>query len=399
MPNQQSTGVTAVETVDGDAGDQQRPAPTGQTRDDFHARERAAFLAGAPDEGDAAEGGGEEQEQPKPKKVIGAPKPDVEDDADDDAADAEPDLAVDAAPDDDDEDESDSAADDDADQDDEDELAAKAKADPELAKRLAAVRRTEQRHREGMARERASFDRERSEWQSQAKQLTEAQKRFESLAARVRYNPTAVLRELGLIEDDFEAAAQHIASHSKAAGVTPAHRAAAERAMREREAADKATRAEERVEKLEQTIAQRERQAAEEQEVTAYLGRVARKATDETPLTKALVAKNPTRAREDLAVTAFALAQKLGQRPKAAAVVAAHEKKLARQLRDLGIEPPTAKPPAGKGAAAGKAKPGAAIVAPTKTEPAAHVNGATVLPTRVVIPSRDEMVRELEELS
>ena len=358
-----------------------RAAPTGLTRDEFHAKEKAAFLAGmGQDDPDPDR----PPDKAKPKKVIGAP---VEDD---DEADDEP---ADAAP----EDDEDEAADEDEDEDDED-IAAKPDADPELAKRREAMRQTERRQRASLARDRQAFESERSEWKAQSKAVADAQKRFDDLAARVRYNPTAVLRELGMTEDDFEGAAQHIAAHSKAAGVTPAHKAAAERAMREREAADKASNAEKRVEKLEQTIADERQQAAIARETEAYLGRVVRKVGEDSPLTHRLVAKNPARAKQALAATALELAQKLGQLPKSKAVIAAHEKKLTRELRDLGIAPPAAGAAPAKGAKTAGGKPKSAA-RPTPAPTPSHVNGMSVLPSRVTIPGRDEIVKELEELS
>lgn len=372
------------------------------TRDDYHAKERAAFLAGSGTDDTAAdvEEPGEQTEKPKPKKVIGARTDEDDNAADEDSEtetepETEPADPAEPEPDDDDDDDEEDEPDADDDDDEDEDLAEKTKADPELAKRLAAVRRTEQRHRETMQRERAAFERERSEWQAQSKQVSDAQKRFEGLAARVRYNPTAVLRELGLTDDDFEAVAQHVAAHSKAAGVTPAHRAAAERAMREREAADKAASAEDRVAKLEQTIAARDQQAAADRELDKYFRRVVRKAGDDSPRVKALVAGDPATARAELEVTAFELAQKLGRLPKSKELIAAHEKKIARQLKRYGVE--SAKP-AGKPKPGAVEKPGAKPVVKPKVEPAG-INGATILPTRVTIPTREEMVAELEALS
>lgn len=401
--------MTAETADDSDAGEQRRSAPAGMTRDEYHAKERAAFLSGAGTDDETADVEEPEVEQPKPKKVIGA-RTDEDDNAEDEDVDVDQDeepvkpkaKAKSAVEPDDDEDLNEDEDDDDDERDteeddDEDDLAAKAKDDPELAKRLSAVRRTEQRHREAMQRERAAFERERDQWQQQSKQVSEAQKRFDALAARVRYNPTAVLRELGLTEDDFEAAAQHIASHSKAAGVTPAHRAAAERAMREREAADKASSAEDRVAKLEQTIAQRDQQAAADRELDVYFRRVARKAGDDSPRVKALVAADPASARAELEETAFELAKKLGRLPKSKELIAAHEKKIVRQLKRYGVDSPTAKPAAGKPKPG--AKPDAAATDKPVTKPRVEINGATVLPTRVTIPTREEMVAELEGLS
>lgn len=374
---------TAAEADEGDEAEA-RPAPTGLTRDQYHDRERAAFLA----ELGAGEGDGEAA---KPAKAKPAPVESSDDDDDDDD-DAEPDEDEDddaeTVASDDDEDEEGGAED--VEPDDEDDLADKAKADPELAKRLAAVRRTDQRQRERFAQERSAFDRERSEWQAQRQQLVDAKDRFDKLAARVRYNPTAVLRELGLTDDDFEGAAQHIASHSKAAGVTPAHRAAAERAMRDREAADEAKALRAEVKELKDGLTANQREAAEQREAEVYVGRVLKRATDETPLTQQLIAKNPTKARADLTITAFKLAQKLGQLPKTRAVIAAHEKKLARELRDLGIEPPAKGAKPAVAAKPAPAKPGA--------KPAPAAAAATETNGRVKFPTRDEMIREMTEL-
>lgn len=386
-----------------EAGEQEqhRPAATGMTRDEFHAKERAAFLAGAGQDEPTEDK--PEPDKPKPKKIIGAPVDD-EDDADEEPVEAEADDDADDSDDDEseDDDEDDAAADDDeADED----LAAKDDADPELAKRREAMRQTERRQRASLARDRAAFEAERNEWKTQSKTVTDAQRRFDDLVARVRYNPTAVLRELGLTEDDLEGAAQHVAAHSKAAGVTPAHKAAAERAMREREAADKATNAEKRVAKLEETIEQERREAAAQRELDVYFRRTFRKADDTAPRVKALVAADPKAARAELEVTALELAQKLGRLPKPSAVVAAHEKKIARQLKRYGVEsaaPAAIAPAKDAKPGAGKPKPGAKpTTTESKREPGPHpsINGMTVLPTRVTIPGRDEIVKELEELS
>lgn len=384
------TGAAAGADDSGGEQEQRRPAPTGLTRDDFHAKERAAFLAGAEADG---EGDAEEtRAKPvaaKPAKVIGAP---VDDDDDDEPA---LEVEVDAAADDDDE----GVVEPDADEpepDDEDaaddEVAAK---DPALAKRMAVMRRTEQRQREAFTRERTAFEQERAGWQTERRQLTASKQRFDELSARAKYDSYSVLRLLGVPDDDMEVHAQHLYSRSKAATVKPEHRAAADREMRLREAADEAKRATAETAELKQTLEQRDQQAANAREAEAYLGRVVRKVDDATPLTKALVAKNPTKARDALMKTTLDLVKKLGgQLPKAAQVAAAHEKKLVRELRDLGIgiEPPAGSTPA-KGAPAIKAKPGTAAVVAAKAKPAARVNGA------VVIPSRSEMVAELEGLT
>ncbi len=325
--------------------------------------------------------------KPAGKTGKGKPAP-VE--ADDEDADLE---AVDEDADEIDEDLDEEDEDIDEEVDDEDDLAAKAKADPELAKRLAAVRKTEQRQRQALERDRAAFDRERTEWQAQARQLTEAQQGFQRLAARAKYDPTAVLIALGLKEDDLEAAAQHVYARSKAPAVKPEHRAAADRAMKEREYADELAQTRRELKELREGLTTREQQAKEQAEVDQYLGRMAKIVTAdklEAPLVKARLAANPKAAREGLAVTAYKIAQKTGERPKPAVAIRAYERELQRLRRELGGEPAAAASgaagakPAAKPA---KAKPGA--------KPAPAVDVETDADAEVTHPSRDQLLREL----
>jgi len=297
-------------------------------------------------------------------------------------------------------DEADEDIDADAEEDDgdEDDLATKADADPELAKRLAAVRKTEQRQRQALERDRAAFDRERTEWQAQTRQLTEAQQGFQRLAARAKYDPTAALLGLGLKEDDLESAAQHIYARSKAPAVKPEHRAAADRAMKEREHADELAETRRELKELREGLTTREKQAAEQAEVDQYLGRITKIASSErlaeklkleAPLVRARLAANPKATRDGLAVTAYKLAQKLGERPKPAAVIRAHEKELQRLRRELAGET-TAQPAVG---AKPSGKP-AAKPAKAGAKPAIAADDDTTGEVRH--PSRDELLRELK---
>ncbi len=272
--------------------------------------------------------------------------------------------------------------------------------DPALKKRLDAVTRTEQRQRAALERDRAAFALERTEWQQQGRQLLEHKQRFDSLAARAKYDSYSVLRELGVADEDMEIHAQHLYSRSKSAAVKPEHRAAADRSLREREVADKATKAETEVEKLRGELAEREQRAAADREIDVHLARVLRKAGEDAPLTKALIAKNPRKAREALMVTTAEVARKLGGvwPPKASAVIAAHERKERRELRDRGIEPParSGAAPAPAPAPAAKAAPAAAPAKPKAGAKATPAPASTVLANGVVYhPSNDELLREL----
>lgn len=399
--------ATEIETEAGDDGEtaNERPTPAGLTRDQFHARERAAFLAssGATDDGDgAADGAAEEVDEQaettkpgkrpaaKPAKPATKPAP-VETDDDDDDADAEPAETVDDE--DDDKDDDDDAGDRDVETDDDEDDAEEGDAakdddkDPELAKRMAAVRRTEQRQRQQLERDRASFDRDRAQWAAERTKLTEHRQRFDKLAERVKYDSYSVLRELGVSDDDMVLHAQHLYARSKDAAVKPEHRAAADRALREREVADKASKAETEVEKLRRELAERDERAAIDRDMDAYFDRAIRKVTDEAPHTKTLVAKSPRRAREALAETALELFKKNGERPGVKALIAAHEKKEQRWRLARGIDAPaaTGKSANGKKPAAEAAKPDG------KKKPANGANG------RPRIPTRAEMLAELEE--
>ena len=323
------------------------------------ADENAALLAEL--EAEQAAAGGTPAAKPA-KAAKPAPDPDDADDGDanEDAAPSEDDDAPSDL-----DDEDDEGADKDPD-DEDDELAAAAGKDPELAKRLAAVRRTEQRQREQLKRDRETFDRERSDWHSQTRTVTEAQKRFETIAARAKYDPAGALTALGLTDADMEYAAQQVYARSPAAAKKEGYREAAERAMREREAADELRAARAEIGEVKKTLAERDQQAAVQRELDAYFGRAIRKVDDTTPRTQKLIASYPKRARAELAATALELVEKT-KRPlpeiKPKELLAAHEKKIARRLRMYGIEDaaPAADPaapakPNGKKPAAAPAK-------------------------------------------
>lgn len=270
-------------------------------------------------------------------------------------------------------------------EDDADELATK---DPELAKRLRVIRQTEQRQRTQLAGERAAFERERSEFRQQSRQVIEGQQRFEQLSARVRLDPVAVLTALGVgqSDDDWEYVAQQAIVHSKKYADQKEYRTAAQRARESREAAEASAANAKRIADLEKKLTERDQQTAAERDVERYFARVTRKADDSTPRVKALIASRPKYARQELAKTALALGQKLGGMPTAKQLLAAHEKKIARQLRIYGVAGETgAKPANAKSAGAatnGAKKPAAAAAQPD--------DGQTI-----TIPSRDELLREL----
>lgn len=319
------------------------------------------LLAGLQAEEAAAQG-----DKPAPKAPPAKAKPAAEDA--DDAADE---------PEEEDDDEDGGDDEDELEDDDED-----ASSDPETDRRLDAVRRADERRRQAFDRERAAFDLERAE---HAKSLA----RFESMKSRVRSNPTAVLRELGVTDDDLEHIAMHVAAHSKAPGVTPAHRAAAEQAARLREIEDRAKAAEEKAAAAEKAAQEREARAEADRVVDKFMRRVVRTVGDDAPLTKALVESKPVRARRELEVVAFELGQKHGSLPKPAKVIAVYERRLARRLEPFGVGKPA--PATSTGAKPAPAKP-AVVARNGKSKPA-----PAAAPARNGTPSRDDLLRELQE--
>lgn len=336
----------------------------------------------------------------------GAEKPGAKDEPDEDdieSVDDDDDADLES----DDEGESDADGDDadgddeDAEEEPDDEAAVAAKKDPELAKRLAAVERTERRHRERRDRERTEFDRERSSFQTETKAHREQLARFEQAVARAKYDPAGVLEALGLSVDDMGYAGEQAYARSKAAAADPKYRQAADRAMREREMADGHNKTAAELAELKQSLKQRDDQAAADRVLDDYFGRVTRKATDETPRVKALIAADAAAARAELEETAFRLAKKLGRLPKPAQVLAAHEKQIARMLRRYGVD---GSAPAGESDKAEK-KPDAAGRKPDKAskaaKPAAGAKPAEHTDRKpngeIHHPSRDELLAELRD--
>lgn len=358
------------------------------TREQQHVRDRAAFLAEAGDD-DAA--GADEAAKAKVKK----PAPVDEDDDLGDDLDDDEDLDDEVAESEDDDDAEDDDESDDAD--DVDELAAKAKADPELKKRLDAVRKTEQRGRAALARDRETFDRERADWQAQAKQILESHQRFEKLSARAKYDPTGVLLALGLTEDDLEHAGKQVYARSKSASVKPEHRDAADREARAREHADELATLRREQDELKKTIAERDRLASADAQIETMIARASRvaKTAEDAPLTKQYLAANPKKARAELEKVAARLARKLGALPSPRQVVRAHEKQRLRELGDMGVKLDT---PSQKAAAARidtklavppKGKPIAKPVPKVDDKPAERINGAGIK-----LPSKADLLAE-----
>lgn len=304
------------------------------------AADRAAFLDDdfAGDDGAARPSDTKADPKADPKKPAPVAKKAAADDEDadlDDELDDATSTTTDA-----DEDEADLVDDDDSDLEDEEEEAAKAKVDPEVAKRLAAVRRTEERAREQLARERQKLDAERETWNTQQKERLAKLERFEQLATRARYNVVEVLSELGVGEDDFEEAAREIYAHSKKAASDPKLKEATARSRRERELADEVKALKAKFEEREKTEAEKQQEAEVRRGIEHYVSSVAKAVPDTLPLAKQLIRSNPAKAHAKIEAIAAKIARENpGTVPDAKLVLRELEKDRRRTLRDLGIDP------------------------------------------------------------
>lgn len=365
------------------------------TRDEELARDRAAFLA---DDDADVEDDASSKASSKTTTSTDDDDDDEDDDLDDDDDDVEEDdVLVDDDDEDEDEDDDHGEDQDDDDEDDEDE---DGKVDAATSKRLDKVRRTDKRLRERReadfrARE-ATIQRTVDEW----KPRIEKSERNEKLIARLT-NPFEVgdvLRELGMKEDDFEAASQTVFAQSKKFADDPKARAAIAQHKRDRELHEEIARLKAKDEARETADREAKEQAAQAESAMRFMRKI-EKATDaeQYPLAAKQLAKNPKRFRERVAEVAVKLWDKTGEQPSIARVLRRYEKRQRAELADLGLDvSATAKTETQ--ASKTTSKNGAVKTKP-KTEPktgekttAKTSNGA------VEIPTRDEILRELEDL-
>jgi hypothetical protein len=294
---------------------------------DSLAAQRAATLAAL----EAGEHLGEDAEPEKPAAKKPAEKVEQTEVADEKESDKDVDEDEDLDEDDDEED-----LDDDAD--DEEDGAQVAK-DPEVAKKIAQVQKAERRAKEMLARERATFDREREAFVAEWKPKVEAAEKFAQLKNKARYDLVSVLQELGLSEDDFEDGARELYAYSKKGAADPANKAAVARARKERELADEIRELKKWRDEREATDQKR---LAEEEQIRqgkAIVGKIAKAVSDEQPLLKHLLATNVDRGEEILAAAAGQLWDELGSQPSRKRVLKRAERLYRTELKRLGIDP------------------------------------------------------------
>ncbi len=324
--------------------------------------DKAAFIAGVV--GDSA---------PKPDSTPPKPAP-ADDDSD---LDEDEDLETAAKDADEDIDEEDEKPDDDSDLDEEDDE--DKDADKDTAKRIDKVKRTDKRLRERResdfkARE-ASIQKTIDEWQPRIEKAEAFEKRF---ARGVNpYDVADVLADLGLKEEDFEAASQTLFARTKKFADKPETRETVARMKELRELRDEAKENKKWRDERDARDKQAAEEAAAERRTAAFLESTTKATTEKTPLAAALIEKNPARAHAQIAEIAGRYIDEHGVMPTPKQVIIALEKSRRQDLRDLGVDPKSitsvAAAKKATDAPADKAKPAA-----KKTDkPAAKSDGKT----------------------
>jgi hypothetical protein len=239
-----------------------------------------------------------------------------------------------------------------------DEEVDKGKPDPEVAKRLAQVQRTDKRLREQREAHFAARERELVAREEQLKPHVSELERFEKLKSRGFVGMIdALAAELNASEDEIDLAARRFYAMSKAGKADPKLKAAVDALEKER-LRDKELESIKKKLEEQETEKQRAAQADEERRfVDSYLGKVAKAATDKTPIAKKLLAADPQGANIELGHVAQQLGQQLGRLPEPHEVVIAFEKQQRRLLRRFGIDPKTLAPSASTTTTTTAAKP------------------------------------------
>lgn len=276
---------------------------------------RAAFLAGE----DVAD-------EPKAEKA------EVEDDDSDlEDEDAEETVA------------SDEDSDPDADLDEEDDEKEE-KPDADTAKRLSQVYRTdkhvrEQREKDFAARDR-QFAQERDAFVAEWKPKVEAAEKFERAVERINVDPIGVLTALKLKPEAYEHTAQVLYTLAKAKD-DPKAQAAVAKLIKDRELEDKLDSVTKKLEEQEKTAKERAAEAAADAQWNEFFTKVEKHVGDKTPLAKALLKSNPTKARERITIATEKFVRANNRLPSEREIAIAVEKDRRQALRDMGIDPKT----------------------------------------------------------
>lgn len=246
-----------------------------------------------------------------------------------------------------------------AEQEDEQESEEEAKAEPaeepappedaELTKRLEAIQKAEERQKASVEEYKRQAEQAVAAKEAELAPKLEELKNFEKVREQAAYDPVGALTALGLKPDSFEHAARLLYSMRPGAEQDPRTRDAAQRAMRERKHGDELSTLKEELQALKQAQVEREQQAQQAQEqaqkeqaIGQYLDKIASSVTDETPLVKNMLAKNPEKTKKLLREIGDQLADEYQMLPEPADIAKRFEQVRRAELEELGIDPDAA---------------------------------------------------------
>lgn len=269
---------------------------------------------------------------------------------------------------------------------------------------MAAVRKAEQHARRQLATERATmladFDQQRAAWQTKVAKATEIETRI----ANARQDPLAAMAALGFAESDYEAVGRLLYAHSPEGQKDPRHKAAAAQTLAQREQQTAMEKLQAKLDALEKDVTSRQEQADQRMRAERYVASVEKAATDETPLFKSAVSKNPDKTRAKLYEIALALYRDSGPSddlrddPTPAEVLRAYEAHRAAELEELGIDPKLI----GRPAAAAAPTPALAPTPAASARPAATLSpsgaGAPAVTRPNTPPNRDDVLAALAKM-
>jgi hypothetical protein len=266
--------------------------------------------------------------------------------------------------------------------------AVEAKLDPDTAKRLEAIQRNERRAKDEIAKARAELDAERKRLEPDLAELA----KIRDLRKRARLGDASAMLELGgFADDDAEAVARSVYSLSKAAQANPASREAAARVLREREQMSALEETRKELAALRDDVKRERESAAREREVAGYLDTASKAATDDTPIMRAMLERNPELARQRIKTARDYFHEHTGEIPDPADVLRELEIVERNELIARGVDPDSIRIQKKTNPAAPETKKAAKTLTtdlgtPTKPRTA----------PRNPKEERDELLRELE---
>ncbi len=214
-----------------------------------------------------------------------------------------------------------------------------AKPDPELAKRLEAVQRAEKRAKEEIARAKAELEAERKKLDPDLAELKE----LRDLVKRARMrDPDALLKLADAQAEDAEDLARGLFRMSPKARENPANRDEVARTVRERELAAKAEAALARADEAMKRLADYEANERNARESAAYFDATSKAVSDETPVLRSMLERNPTLARQRIQMARDYFYQQTGEVPEPADLLRELEQVERNELVARGIDPDVA---------------------------------------------------------